>query len=39
LRRKLGEAGRQRAEAFSTTVADEKLLSLYGALVRDKGLG
>ena len=39
LRRKLGEAGRQRAETFSTTVANEKLLSLYAALVREKGLG
>jgi len=38
LRRKLGEAGRQRAEAFSTTVADAKLLSLYAALAREKGL-
>ena len=38
LRRKLGEAGRQRAEAFSTAVADEKLLALYGALAREKGL-
>src|SRR5207244_798987 len=39
LRRKLGEAGRQRAEAFSTAVADEKLLALYRALAREKGLG
>jgi glycosyltransferase involved in cell wall biosynthesis len=39
LRRKLGEAGRQRAEAFSTTVADEKLLSLYATLAREKELG
>jgi glycosyltransferase involved in cell wall biosynthesis len=39
LREKLGEAGRQRAEAFSTAVADEKLLSLYAALAREKGLG
>jgi glycosyltransferase involved in cell wall biosynthesis len=39
LRRKLGEAGRQRAEAFSTTVAHGKLLSLYAALAREKKLG
>jgi glycosyltransferase involved in cell wall biosynthesis len=39
LRRKLGEAGRQRAEAFSTAVADEKLVSLYATLAREKGLG
>jgi glycosyltransferase involved in cell wall biosynthesis len=39
LRRKLGEGGRQRAEAFSTTVADQKLLSVYAALSREKGLG
>ena len=39
LRRKLGEAGRQRAEAFSTTVADERLLSLYATLAREKELG
>jgi glycosyltransferase involved in cell wall biosynthesis len=38
LRRKLGEGGRQRAEAFSTTVADEKLLAVYVALAREKGL-
>ena len=39
LRRKLGEAAEQRAEAFSTAVASEKLLAVYAALVRDKGLG
>jgi glycosyltransferase involved in cell wall biosynthesis len=39
LRRKLGEAGRVRAEAFSTTVANAKLLAVYAALVREKGLG
>ncbi|HSD19342.1 MAG TPA: glycosyltransferase family 4 protein [Anaeromyxobacter sp.] len=38
LRRKLGDAARQRAEAFSTGVAREKLLAVYGALVREKGL-
>jgi L-malate glycosyltransferase len=38
LRRKLGEAAEQRAEAFSTSVASEKLLAVYAALVRDKGL-
>ncbi|HYS18446.1 MAG TPA: glycosyltransferase family 4 protein [Candidatus Binatia bacterium] len=38
LRRKLGEAARARAEAFSTSVANEKLLALYAALVRDKRL-
>jgi len=38
LRRKLGDAALERAEAFSTSVANEKLLALYAALVRDKGL-
>jgi glycosyltransferase involved in cell wall biosynthesis len=38
LRRKLGEAAEERAEAFSTAVASEKLLAVYAALVRDKGL-
>jgi glycosyltransferase involved in cell wall biosynthesis len=38
LRRKLGEAAEQRAEAFSTSVASAKLLAVYAALVRDKGL-
>jgi len=38
LRRKLGEAAVQRAEAFSTAVAREKLLAVYAALLRQKGL-
>ena len=38
LRRKLGEAAVQRAEAFSTAVAAEKLLAVYATLVRAKGL-
>ena len=38
LRRKLGEAAVRRAEAFSTAVASEKLLAVYAALVRAKGL-
>ena len=38
LRRKLGEAAVRRAEAFSTSVAREKLLAVYAALVRAKGL-
>lgn len=38
LRRKLGEAAMTRAEAFSTSVAREKLLAVYAALVRAKGL-
>jgi glycosyltransferase involved in cell wall biosynthesis len=38
LRRKLGDGGRVRAEAFSTAVASEKLLAVYAALVREKGL-
>jgi glycosyltransferase involved in cell wall biosynthesis len=38
LRRKLGEAAVRRAEAFSTSVASEKLLAVYAALVRAKGL-
>jgi glycosyltransferase involved in cell wall biosynthesis len=38
LRAKLGEAAEARAEAFSTAVAAAKLLAVYAALVRDKGL-
>ncbi len=38
LRRKLGEAAARRAEAFSTAVAGEKLVAVYAALVRAKGL-
>lgn len=38
LRRKLGEAARERAEMFSTTVADRRLVELYAALAREKGL-
>ena len=38
LRRKLGEAGERRAEAFSAPVASAKLLAVYRALARAKGL-
>ena len=38
LRRKLGEAAEVRAESFSASVASEKLLAVYAALVRAKGL-
>ena len=38
LRRKLGEAAEVRAESFSTSVAREKLLAVYAALARAKGL-
>ncbi|PYN74949.1 MAG: glycosyltransferase family 1 protein [Candidatus Rokuibacteriota bacterium] len=38
LRRKLGEAALGRAEAFSSSVANEKLVAVYAALVREKGL-
>jgi glycosyltransferase involved in cell wall biosynthesis len=38
LREKLGATARERAEAFSTAVANAKLLALYEALVRAKGL-
>jgi glycosyltransferase involved in cell wall biosynthesis len=38
LRRKLGEAAVQRAEAFSTAVARQKLVAVYAALLREKGL-
>ena len=38
LRRKLGEAAMQRVEAFSTSVAREKLLAVYASLARAKGL-
>src|SRR5207249_1050428 len=36
LRRKLGEAAIDRAEAFSTAVADAKMCAVYEALVREK---
>ena len=39
LRAKLGEAARARAEQFSARAADTRLLQLYAALARDKGLG
>jgi glycosyltransferase involved in cell wall biosynthesis len=39
LRRKLGDGARERAEHFSTHVANAKLLALYAALVREKALG
>jgi glycosyltransferase involved in cell wall biosynthesis len=38
LRRKLGEAGERRAEAFAAPVASAKLLAVYAALARAKGL-
>jgi glycosyltransferase involved in cell wall biosynthesis len=38
LRAKVAEAARVRAAQFSTTVADARLLDLYAALARDKGL-
>jgi glycosyltransferase involved in cell wall biosynthesis len=38
LRRKLGDGARERAEHFSTHVANAKLLALYAALVREKAL-
>lgn len=38
LRAKLAEAARARAEGFSTRVADQRLLALYAALTRAKGL-
>jgi glycosyltransferase involved in cell wall biosynthesis len=38
LRHKLGEAAEVRAESFSTSVAHAKLLAVYAALVRAKGL-
>jgi glycosyltransferase involved in cell wall biosynthesis len=36
LRQKLGEAARARAERFSTTVADARLIDLYADLVRTR---
>jgi glycosyltransferase involved in cell wall biosynthesis len=38
LRRKIGEAAVARAEEFSTPAADRKMLAVYDALVREKGL-
>jgi glycosyltransferase involved in cell wall biosynthesis len=38
LRRKLGEAATQRSESFSTAVSRQKLLAVYAALLREKGL-
>lgn len=38
LRAKLGDAARRRAEQFSTTVADARLLAVYADLVRRQGL-
>jgi glycosyltransferase involved in cell wall biosynthesis len=38
LRSKLGEAARTRAERFSTAVADARLVEVYAALARAKGL-
>jgi glycosyltransferase involved in cell wall biosynthesis len=37
LRAKLGAAARQRAEAFSTAVAERRMLALYDALAAEKG--
>jgi len=39
VRTKLAEVARERAELFSTIVADGLMLDLYAALVRDKRLG
>ncbi len=38
LRAKLAAAARDRAEAFSTSVAEAKMLELYDEVVREKGL-
>jgi glycosyltransferase involved in cell wall biosynthesis len=38
LRRKLGDGARERAEHFSTQVANAKLLALYAGLIREKAL-
>jgi glycosyltransferase involved in cell wall biosynthesis len=38
LRARLADAARDRAEAFSTAVAEAKLLELYATLVREKAL-
>jgi phosphatidylinositol alpha-1,6-mannosyltransferase len=38
LARKLGDAAMHRAERFSTTAADGRMLALYADLVRVKGL-
>lgn len=38
-RAKLAEAARERAETFSTAVAEAKMLDLYASLVREKRLG
>jgi glycosyltransferase involved in cell wall biosynthesis len=38
-RAKLAEVARARAEAFSTSVADAKMLDLYETLVRERKLG
>jgi glycosyltransferase involved in cell wall biosynthesis len=38
LRAQLSEAARGRAEAFSTAVAEARMLEMYAALVREKGL-
>jgi glycosyltransferase involved in cell wall biosynthesis len=37
-RAKLGDVARERAEIFSTTVADARMLELYATIVREKGL-
>jgi len=39
LRAKLAEAASRRADAFSTSVAEAKMLAMYDVLVREKGLG
>ena len=39
VRAKLAEVARERAETFSTTVAEAKMLDLYASLVRAKRLG
>jgi D-inositol-3-phosphate glycosyltransferase len=38
LRAKLANAARGRADAFSTAVAEAKMLEMYDALMREKGL-
>jgi glycosyltransferase involved in cell wall biosynthesis len=39
VRAKLGAVARERAEAFSTSVAEARMLALYATLAREKGLG
>jgi glycosyltransferase involved in cell wall biosynthesis len=39
VRGKLADVARDRAEAFSTSVADAKMVELYASLVREGALG